>query len=460
VTRAIFASTELAPLAQSGGLGDAVPGLAHALVDAGHAITCAIPAHRLALSSPSLPPLAPAGDVVLHVGEHRYEARWLQGDLEGVRVMLLDLPELFDQPTLYGHPDNALRFCAFGQAVAWLCEQETPDVLVAHDHHAAPAVSFLRVCIDRGLARGVGAVQVVHNNAYQGVYPAEAFRYTTLPAPLFHVDAVEFYGKLNLLKCGLSFADRIVTVSPTYAREIQEEPAGEHLAGLYRARAHRLTGIVNGIDTERVAPPFTGVEGKRACRAELCEELGLGEVEDGRLLIAVGRFAEQKGWDLIAAAAPALVERGFALALLGDGDEDIAEALAHTAERARGKLALRVGFDPALAARMYAGGDASLIPSRFEPCGLTQLISQRNGTVPIARRTGGLADTIVDGETGYLFDELNALALIDACERAAKTGDKGDMRALLLALDVGWSASVPAWERVLDEAKADAAARV
>lgn len=458
---------------QSGGLGDAVGGLANALVARGNEMVCVLPAHRDVLRHPACPPLRDVGAVSLPAPAGT--ARWLAGSLAGVELRLLDAPALFDRASLYGPADaaEASRYAAFARATAALVATERPDVLVAHDWHAALAIAVLRNGFDFGAARGVGTVQVVHNGAFLGRFPAEAFAATGLPSTLFHPDAVEFYGDLALLKGGLAFADRIVAVSPTYARELQTPELGEGIDGLYRFRAARLLGIANGIDVARYDPArdaalparFDAANPgpKRLCRDDLVAQAGLDDPEPGRLLVAVGRLAAQKGWDVLADALPLLVERGASLVLLGDGDATIAARLRAAATRWPSRVHVAIGWDDALARRAYAGADCVLVPSRYEPCGLVQRLAQRYGALPVAHRTGGLVDTIEDGATGVLFDPLTPAALADAVDRAAallaSRGVRNVQRALL-ALDVSWTEPAAEWERVLAEVAREAARRI
>ena len=484
-----FAAAELAPLVQAGGLGDAVTGLARALAARGHALTCALPAYRRALASPACPPLAPAGEVRIAMPGGDLEGRWLEGELSpGVRLRLLDLPRLYDRPGLYGeqgrdYPDNPLRYIALARAVAALCEDERPDALVVHDWHAALAVATLRTVFSGGRSRSAATVQVVHNNAYQGRCAPELYASTGLPPGLYHPDGVEAWGSLCLLKAGIMFADRIVAVSPGYAREIQRAPAGEGLEGAYTFLEHRLSGIANGIDIERFDPATDPAlparysaekpDGKARCRTALLTELGLPPARPGRLLVMIGRFAQQKGWDVLADAADDLVEGGATLALLGAGDAAIATRIRAAAARHPQRIALRAGFDDALARRMYSGADAVLIPSRFEPCGLVQMIAQRYGAVPVAHRVGGLSDSIVEPRrrarsldwsraSGVLFSPLSPETLASAASMVGALADTGGLPALqqrLLGLDVSWRAPALRWEQLLRAAVRDARGR-
>jgi starch synthase len=465
--RLCFLSAELSPLAQSGGLGDAVRGLAGALVERGHEVVCALPAYRCALDSPDRPPLAEAGIVHVPLPGGELRGRWLAGKAaDGIDLRLCDLPELYARDGLYGDaagpfPDEPLRFAALARAGAALAVELAVDALIAHDWHAALAPCLLReVHGDR--ARRIGSVQVVHNNAYQGRFDAEAMSVTGLSPDLFRPEGLEFYGSVCLLKAGLLWADRIVAVSPTYAREVRTPAFGEGLEGVYERRAAALTGIANGLDCARFDPsadpalaaPFgaDGPDGKELCREALLRELGLETPEHGRLCAAVGRFAPQKGWDILADALETLIARGASIALLGDGDPALGARLRACAERHPDRVSLAMGWDERLARRLYAGADCTLIPSRYEPCGLVQLLSQRYGALPIAHRVGGLVDTIEDGRTGILFTPLAAWTLTDAVDRAASLFAARGARAVraeLLALDVSWSGPGRLWEALL-----------
>jgi len=472
--RIVTVASELAPLAQSGGLGDALAGLSRALAARGHEIVTLLPAYRSTLALPACPRLADAGAVRLDGPHGEIRGRWLAGELAPRQsVRLLDLPLFFDRSDLYGFADDAARFASFARAAALLAHEQRPDVLVAHDWHAALAICALRVLFDRGLTRGVGAVQVVHNNAYQGRFPASAMSWTGLPQALFAPDALEFFGDLSLLKAGLLWADRIITVSPGYAREIQTPEFGAGLEGVYQQRRARLLGIANGLDVERFDPGqdpalperfhVGSLGGKRVCRDAALAELELEKPEAGQFLVGIGRFAVQKGWDVLADALEGLVASGASLALLGDGERAIADALRAVAARFPSRVKLIVGWDEAVARRLYAAADCVLVPSRFEPCGLVQLTAQRYGALPVAHKVGGLADTIRDGETGILFAPLTAAKLIAAAARAAQlVRARGQERVVrdLLRTDVSWARPAALWEAALEEVAREARARI
>lgn len=495
-----FVSSELAPLVQSGGLGDAVSGLARALGAAGHHVTCIIPAYRAAVRGHACPRLVDRGPMVLkfHPDDgppFEVVGRLLAGQLfPGVDVILVDLPSLYDRPGIYGefggsYGDNGLRYIALGRAAAYYAEATRPDVVVAHDWHAGLTITALRTSLARGPANAIGTVQVIHNNAHQGRFPASCMALTGLARDLFHKDGVESWGELNLLKAGAAFADRVVAVSPTYAREIQTPAFGEGLDGLFRTRAHRLRGVVNGIDTARFDPStdlalpqtFSSRDpiGKSTCRRRLLEELRLDAPAPGLLVTAIGRLAAQKGWDVLLVAIDGLVKLGCSVALLGDGDPDLARQLHQKMQAYPGRVFFQAGFDEGLSRRLYAGADVILVPSRFEPCGLVQLIGQRYGTIPVAHATGGLVDTIRDpvtsphkraddiedpwkNATGCLFSPLTARNLVEAVARVGALGQSGhlpEVQRRLMGKDVSWDEPAQDWAAVLTEVAAEAKAR-
>jgi starch synthase len=496
----MFVSAELAPLCQSGGLGDAASGLARALGAMGHEVTCVIPAYRSALQSQSLPRLVEGGSIKLAFltpegAPFDLHGRWLCGSLfPGVEVELLDIPPLYDRRGIYGnnghdYADNALRFIALCRAAAYRAESEHPDVVVAHDWHAGLTIAMLRTSLDRGAVRSIGTVQVVHNNAHQGRCPAEAISFAGLPRDLMHVDGLEAYGSLCLLKGGIMWADRIVAVSPTYAREIQTRDFGEGVEGAYRSRAHRLLGIVNGIDDLRFDPqndpalpaPFSAEDltGKSVCRAQLMRECSLHTPPAGLLCAAIGRLAGQKGWDIIVKSIEPLLDRGASLVFLGDGAPWLAEALADAARRHPQRVSFRPAYDDAFARRIYGGADIMLVPSRFEPCGLVQLIAQRYGAIPVAHATGGLVDTIHDPwlsaiktgtdaydpwrrATGVLFSPLTPENLVLGVDRVGKLAAGGrlpEVQKRLLSLDVSWDGPAQSWAAVLADVVTEAKRR-
>jgi starch synthase len=380
---------------------------------------------------------------------------------------------LVDAPLLYrrdggpyqdrqGHdwPDNVQRFGLLGwmgaNLAAGLDPAWQPDVLHAHDWHAAMACAYLHA----HPSPAVATVFTVHNLAYQGLFPEGDFPLLGLPRRYMSPGGVEYHGQLSFMKAGLKFAERITTVSPTYAREIATPEFGCGLDGVIRGRAADLFGILNGVDRavwspERdpaIAERYSAeqLDGKRACKAALQHEFGLAVQPQAPLLAVLGRMTAQKGLDLVLAALPRLVERGAQWAVVGSGDPSLEAAFTESARAHPGRMAVRVGYDEGLAHRLIAGADAVVVPSRFEPCGLTQLYGLRYGTLPIVRRVGGLADTVVDADTdaqrddratGFVFDAATPAALEHAVERAlAHYRDAGWQRTMrrAMAQDFSW----------------------
>jgi starch synthase len=390
-----------------------------------------------------------------------------------IAAYIVDHPAFYDRPgSPYAAPDggewpdNHRRFALFGWVAAALAHgadpQWRPDIVHCHDWHAGLAPAYLRA--DGGGGAVVPSLFTVHNLAYQGFFPAGLFADLALPARFFAVDGVEFYGGLSFLKAGLFYADRLTTVSPTYAREIQSPAFGWGLDGLLRARADVLTGILNGVDprvwspeSDALLPRGYSVDdaaaGKSAAKASLAQRLGLAE-DSAPLFGAVTRLTPQKGFDLLLAALPGLVDLGARLVLLGSGDGALEAGFAAAAQNYRGRVGVVLGYDEALSHLIIAGSDSIIVPSRFEPCGLTQLYALRYGALPLVRRTGGLADTVVDANaltlaegsaTGFAFDRETPESLLAAIGRAsALYADRATWRRVMqqaMTRDFSWGAA-------------------
>ncbi|MDR5683295.1 MAG: glycogen synthase GlgA [Armatimonadota bacterium] len=431
--RVLFVSSEVAPFAKTGGLADVSAALPAALARAGIDARICMPRYG------SIPIPAPSSLVRESGGEI------VETSLGDVTVWMVDHPGYFDRPGLYGeggrdYEDNLERFAFFCRAALAWCRQSgwIPDVVHCNDWQTALIPVYLKIahCGDPDL-RDVASLLTVHNLAYQGVFPAERFSATGLPPELFSSAALEFWGKVNLLKGGLVFADLLSTVSPTYAREIQTPEFGCGLDGVLRERAHDLYGILNGADytvwdpwvDELIPARYSAADlsGKAVCKAELQREFGLDPAPEAPLLGVVSRLTDQKGLDLIAACLDRIVAAGAQFVLLGTGDPKYQDLFRNAARSHPGSVGVRIGFDERLAHWIEAGADIFLMPSRYEPSGLNQLYSLRYGTVPVVRRTGGLADSITDatpdaierGEaTGFVFVDYTADALWTAIERA------------------------------------------
>ena len=437
--KVLFAVSEMFPIVKTGGLADVAGALPGALAELGVEVRTLLPAYpgvRDAVGG--LGEWRSVGDP-LGAGEARIAlGRIVETDAP---VWLLDSPNLFDRPggpyldpNGADWPDNHLRFAQLARVAALICDAGDllgwrPDVLHAHDWQAGLAPAFLAF---RG-GRRPASVFSIHNPAFQGNFPAEVTAAVGLPPQAFAIDGVEFHGKVSFLKAGIRFADRITTVSPTYAREILTPQGGFGFDGMLRARAADLSGILNGIDTgiwdpstdRRIPVPYDSrtLDAKAENAKALRTRFHLPETEGAPLIGVVSRFAEQKGIDLILAALPEILAAGAQLVVLGSGDAALEKAFVTAARDHPQAVGVEVKYDEGLAHLVQAGADMLLVPSRFEPCGLTQICALRYGTVPVVRRTGGLADTVVDadspgGGTGFLFDDETAGELARAVERA------------------------------------------
>ncbi|MDE2149924.1 MAG: glycogen synthase GlgA [Gammaproteobacteria bacterium] len=413
--RILLTASEVFPLAKTGGLADAVAGLAAALAELGHEVRVAVPAY---------PGVVERSGALRRLGAITAAGQPFEiyaGRVAGLPPLwLFANAALFERPgDLYhdehGQPfaDNALRFGSFCQALAQACASPPeaafqPQLVHANDWQTALTLPWLQT-----LTPTVARVYTIHNLAYQGVFPAAVAHELGLPATWWHAGGVEFYGQLSFMKAGIVHAQRLTTVSPTYAREILTPACGHGLDGLLRTRAAVLSGILNGID-EATWNPATDphlrrryrahdiTEGKRSNRRALQHELGLAAGDAPFLIGSVTRLAYQKGMDLLVAAMPELMQMPVQIALLGAGDRSLAEEFTALCGRWHGRFAFHYGYSEDLAHRIEAGADGFLMPSRYEPCGLNQIYSQRYGTVPIVRRIGGLADTVVDADGATL----------------------------------------------------------
>ncbi len=433
-------AAEAGPLAQTGGLADVLRALPGALGRRGHVVRRLLPAY----GGVDTAGFADEGlNLAVPLGPARLPARFLsRHESEGVVTTLVANDELFGRDGIYGPPggsfrDNARRYAFLSRAVCEFALRRgtVPDVLHLHDWHVALVPLLIRN--DPRLAVRPRTVLTIHNLGYQGRFGAEELDWLGLPSALLErvmtPEAIEDHGGINILKAGLVFADRLTTVSPTYAREITTPEGGFGLDPFLRRRGSDLVGILNGADYDLWNPAADAflprsygpdhLEGKLdACR-RLRESLAL-DPADRPLLGVVSRFVAQKGIDVIAEAAPALLEAGADLALLGAGDPEIEARLDRLRREHPGRVGLKIGFDPSLAHLVVAGSDLLVVPSRYEPCGLTQMHALRYGTIPVVRRTGGLADTVRDESarpgqgTGFVFETVAASALVEAVRRA------------------------------------------
>jgi starch synthase len=448
MTRILHVGAEIYPFVKTGGLADVIGALPAALNAEGAQARVLLPA---------LPGLATVLRGARAVG--RVQAPWggaaaelLEGRLDApaladVPVYLLKHDALYQRAgTPYGDgsghpfPDNQRRFALLGLAAARIAEGAAldwrPDVLHGHDWHAGLAFAYAHEGRRAG-RHAAGGVFTIHNLAYQGLFPRATFAELGLPADAWGLQGVEFHGQLSFMKAGLQYADRITTVSPTYAREIQGHELGCGLDGLLRERTSVVSGVLNGVDAAvwnpaddtLIAARYSAAKlaGKALCKAALQRECGLDVSAEAPLFGAVSRLTEQKGLNLVIEATDDLVARGGQLAVLGSGDAALEAAFRAAAVRHPTRVALRQGYDEALSHRIFAASDVTLVPSRFEPCGLTQMYALAYGSLPLVRRTGGLADTVVDctledladeRATGFVFERFEPGDLQRALRRA------------------------------------------
>jgi starch synthase len=427
----LMVASEAAPFAKTGGLADVLGALSAALAKLGDEVAVVIPKYQSVLLEGSR---RVWNSLPLSVGPSLFTANIEEVVREDVRYLFVDCPQLYHRLGIYGdalggYPDNHIRFAALTQAALGIARYIfRPDVFHCHDWQTGLLPHLLKTAFvaDPALMHA-RSVFTIHNLGYQGNFAATAVPEVGLDPLYFQPAGYEFFGQLSFMKAGLMFADVITTVSPTYAREIQTPEHGFGMDGVLVTNAHKLTGILNGVDYSVWSPEgdphvaahySTGdLSGKLACKRALLREMGLPENDARPLIGIVSRFAEQKGFDLILGIAEWLMDQDVALAILGSGDIHTEDAFRDLAARYPDRLGVRVGYADALSHRIEAGSDMFLMPSRYEPCGLNQIYSLRYGTVPIVRATGGLADT-VDTSTGFLFEEYTGEALQEAITRA------------------------------------------
>ncbi len=468
--KVLSAASEIFPLVKTGGLADVTGALPAALRKQGIEMRSIVPGY------PAVMAAIEGGEVVRHYPElYGGEARLVAGKAKGLDIIAVDAPHLYHRSgNIYLGPDgrdwgdNAQRFAALSLAAAQVAWGELPgyrpDILHAHDWQAALAAIFIKY------HGGPKTVMTVHNIAFPGQFPASFFALLGLPPDAFSVDGVEYYGSVSFLKAGLAAADAITTVSPTYAQEICTPEYGMGFDGLLRARRGVLQGIVNGIDTEvwnpetdpLIAATYSAKTlAKRAANKRAVEtRFGL-DPGDGILHGVVSRLTWQKGLDVFASSLDWMVESGARLALVGTGEPALELAIREAAARHPGRIGAVIGYDEGLSHLVQAGCDTILVPSRFEPCGLTQLYGLRYGCVPVVARTGGLADTVIDANeaaltagvaTGFQFSPVDDASLQHALTRAAAChADRAAwqrVQACGMASDVSWGRSASAYARL------------
>lgn len=476
--RVLSVAAEAVPLVKTGGLADVAGALPAAVASHGVAMTTMLPGYPAVIAAIGKAKCVHTWAALL--GE---PARLLSAKIGDTPLLVLDAPGYFGRA---GNPytdaagkdwsDNWRRFAALGRAAADIASGAVKalsfDVIHAHDWQAAMAIAYLRFAPFRSEAR-IPTVMTIHNMAFQGWFDPRIFGSLELPASAWSIDGVESYGGVGFLKSGLQLADMITTVSPTYAGEIVRPEFGMGLEGLVALRGDRVRGIVNGIDTSEWSPetdPTLAARytartlGKRTANKRALEQhFGL-DTGNGPLFIMVSRLTWQKGADLIPEVLDHLVGNGGRLAILGSGDPAITAALQDGAARYPGKVGLQFGYDEDLSHRMQGGGDAILVPSRFEPCGLTQLYGLAYGCVPVVARTGGLSDTIIDANpaalaagvaTGIQFDGVHYHGLATAISRTIALYRQPALWQKIqrngMTADFSWSRSAAAYAAIYQQ---------
>jgi starch synthase len=476
----LIASPEVRPLAQTGGLADVAGSLPLALRRQGVDTAVIMPAYQSVLNNKAFtfeelgPPF-----IVRQSGEN-ITGQLLRGELApGVPAYLIKCDQFFDRQGLYGyagveHPDNPERFAFFCKAVLQVLPrlERSPDIILGNDWQTALLMPLMELS---GLTRPKG-VFVIHNQGYLGLVPPNRWSCLDLPGHFYTIDGLEYFGQASLLKAGIVYSQALVTVSPTYVKEVQTPEGGQGLDGAMRHHAGKFHGILNGVDynvwnpeTDKLISAnysLKNVKGKQKCKKALLAEFGLAGFEDRPVVGMVGRLAAQKGFSLVAEAAEDLFRLGMGLVVLGSGEpfhEDLARTLA--AEYPE-QCKIFIGYNDALAHRIIAGSDMVLIPSMYEPCGLVQMYALRYGTVPIVRAVGGLNDTVRDfsghnpdglWDTGFKFSQFQSMALLLAVRRAvelySRPADFQDMVRAGLGEDFSWDNSarqyIDLFEKVL-----------
>ena len=475
----VHVASELFPYVKTGGLADAVGALTGALADRGHEVAVYLPGYRAVLEHK---------DAATAERSHRLKVEqgieFLSGEVRsfsprpGVTVHLVCREEFFDRRGAYGngerdYEDNSERFIFFSKAVveSLRLSDAGADIVHCHDWQAALVPVLLRQAERRhGVTLALKTVFTIHHIAYQGVFPSRTFTRTNLPDELNQMDGIEYYSQINLMKGGILFADRVTTVSPRYAQEIQTPEFGCGLDGVVQTRAEDLVGLINGVDTaiwnpasdEQLPARYSrqNMSGKKVCRAELLKRCGFTGAFRGPVFGVVARLAAQKGVDLILANRDFFQSNDVRLVLLGSGDRRLEEEVRALAREAPSKVHFTPRLDEAMSHLIEAGSDFFLMPSVFEPCGLNQMYSQVYGTVPLVSRVGGLVDTVIDADddpkhgTGLICDP-SSTGLLEALQRAlalfADPARYGAVQQRGMARDFSWKSAAGAYDRLYQD---------
>ncbi|MFT5430270.1 MAG: starch synthase [Myxococcota bacterium] len=462
----VHVASEVAPFSETGGLGVVAGALPSALANAGIRTSVITPCYR---SIPKSLYRDTGASVHVTIGGRKARIDIMVGELEhGVPVYLLKCDEAYDRDGIYG-PRPSTDFADNAWRYALLCEGALavsrrlrlhPDIFHCHDWQTG---LLPLICHER-MGRWVRSIMTIHNLGYHGTFPADTVEELGLSRSQFHPGGIEFWGWLSFLKAGLVYAERLTTVSPTYAQEIQSARHGHGLDGVLSSRSADLVGILNGLPPQKPAADGTPVppsadamlEDKAQKRTALVEQMGLVD-DDTPIFVVVSRLVSQKGIDLLPAAASNLLNAGaIRLAILGSGDAELEQTLVAMAQRWPDRVAVHIGYDESRSTLFLSGGDALLMPSRYEPCGLTQLFALRCGTLPVVRKTGGLADTVTDGESGFTFDEATSHAFAGAIDRARMTYKNDQsawtrMQRAAMDADFSWNRSAQEYAELYTE---------
>jgi starch synthase len=476
----LFLSSEGLPYSKTGGLADVVQALPKALAEMGHEVAVLLPRYRGNKIASTL-----VSSVTITMGDQlRFPSIAEGAAVAGVRYFFVVDRGFYDREQLYGekgidYPDNAERFTEFSRAaIEFVKRVWLPDVIHCHDWQTALVPLLMRTqYVEDPVMRNLPVVLTIHNLAYQGMFPRAVLKTTGLPESLYTVDKLEFYGLVNFLKGGILFADYLSTVSRRYALEIQTPEYGSALDGVIRERAGRLVGILNGVDYSAWSPETDtfiaqhysaqNLEGKKVCKKELLQYFKLPtdkpEHLDRPLVGIVSRFADQKGFDLIAQVSAELMQENLSLVVLGTGQAEYERLFRGLAEKYPARVGLKIGYDNALAHKIEAGSDIFLMPSRYEPSGLNQMYSLRYGTVPVVRATGGLDDTIQEFDpktnqgTGFKFVNYDGPSFLQAVREALQVFRQPKVWQQLqkngMAKDFSWKASAAAYVTLYEAAK-------
>lgn len=474
----LVAASEAAPLAQAGGLGDVAGSLPLVFRDLGHQVAVVLPAYRHTLARNQKFELA-AKDLPVRLGRRNLTADVLVGELSpGVPVYLVRRDEFFDRTELYGSSqgeyfDNRERYIFFSRSIPALCEAVgfMPDVILGNDWQTGLVMALLA---EGALPQTAGAF-AIHNLGYLGLVPRDRMESISLPDSYYTMEGLEYFGQMSLLKAGIVYAQEVITVSPTYAREIQMPEYGFGMAGLMYSVRDRLHGILNGVDYKiwnpatdsNIAANYSPQDfaGKSRCKQELLKVMGLpGELMKRPLLGMVTRLFDQKGCRLVAEAAEELFSLDLGFVLLAAGDVRYQQLFTEFQARHPSRFGLKLGFDSVLSHKIIAGCDMFLMPSLYEPCGLTQMFSLKYGTIPIVRATGGLQDTVIDPNeghspgTGFKFDRFHSDELIIVVRRAIEAFQNRELwQAMMreaMAQDFSWYHSAKEYLTVFERAVA------